>query len=118
MPSTSPARQKRWPGMDSQAIAFLESRGFVLDDNWAWYLPKPGHVLTRRERDAITYLVEEFDWGGVRTVTLDEDMEDAITAWRNETKVKHTDDCACELCCRLGTLADYLIKTKYQRRKP
>jgi len=104
--------------MDGQAITYLESRGFVLGDNWCWFLPKPGHVLSRRERDAVIYLVEEFDWGGVGTMTLAEEMEDAITAWRKEAVVKHEKDCGCELCIRLGTLADYLVRTRAQRVKP
>jgi len=103
--------------MDGQAIVYLEKHGFVRDENWSWYLPKPGHVLTRRERDAVIYLQEEWDWGGVRTVALAEDLEQAVVAWREETKVKHVKDCGCELCCRLGRLADFLIRTKSLRIK-
>lgn len=63
MPSTDPERQARWPGMDTEAIDFLESRGFTID--WPSFTIRPprGHVLDEREDDAVTYLFEEFDYG-------------------------------------------------------
>ena len=58
-PQTSPERASRWPGMDAEAIAFLESRGYRLTRAWTWLLPD------EREADAIAYLIEEWDFGGV-----------------------------------------------------
>jgi len=65
VPSTSPERQARWPGMDSEAIAVLEEAGYKQTRQWTWIPPTWDHVPTEREDDAITYLVEEFDWGGL-----------------------------------------------------
>lgn len=65
VPQTSPDRAARWPGMDAEAIAFLESRGFVLRRNWLWELPSVGYKSSHREADAILYLIEEWDFGGV-----------------------------------------------------
>lgn len=64
-PQTTPDRQKRWPGADSEAIAYLESRGFKSTRQWTWIPPTPGHTLSERDEDAIVYLIEEWDWGGL-----------------------------------------------------
>lgn len=63
MPSTSPERQARWPGMDTQAIEYLESRGYKLTRDWCWLAPR--REMIEREEDAIIYLIEEFDYGPV-----------------------------------------------------
>lgn len=64
MPQTSDERRARWPGWDTEAIQYLEGRGFVCDyDTWTWANPS-GVEVNERDEDAITYLVEEFDWGG------------------------------------------------------
>ena len=65
MPSTTPERRARWPGWDAEAIAFLEAAGYRCTDQWTWQLPRRGHEPTERELDAIIYLIEEFDWGGL-----------------------------------------------------
>ena len=70
MPQTTPERQARWSGMDSEAIAFLEGQGYYLRADWMWVLPTPEHVVTEREEDAILYLIEEWDFGGTLTVDL------------------------------------------------
>jgi hypothetical protein len=102
--------------MDSQAIAFLESRGYILkEDTWTWYLPARGHRPTRKEVDAMTYLAEEFDWGGFEEETLDDAVAGAVIDWRLEKKAAHEDDCACALCVKLGELADFLVKREQRR---
>lgn len=63
-PSTTPDRRARWPGWDMQAITVLESAGYKPTPDWKWIPPK-GHTPTERELDAIEYLIEEFDWGGL-----------------------------------------------------
>lgn len=65
MPQTTPERAARWPGLDSEAMEFLKKQGFILTANWYWIKPKVGHVLTEREEDAIVYLIQEWDFGGL-----------------------------------------------------
>ncbi len=64
MPQTTPERAARWPGMDAEAMGFLQKQGYVLRKDWLWTKPKPDHEPTERERDAILYLIEEWDFGG------------------------------------------------------
>lgn len=66
MPSTTPERQARWPGMDAEAIEFLEGQGYILGRDAHWLSPRPGHKPTEREADALLYLIEEWDFGGLR----------------------------------------------------
>ena len=65
MPQTTPERVDRWPGMDDEAMAFLRSAGWVLTRSWEWYHPDADHKASERETDAIIYLIEEWDFGGV-----------------------------------------------------
>jgi len=65
MPQTTPERAKRWPGMDSEAIEFLEDAGYTLRKDWAWDKPSKNHKPTERERDAVIYLIEEWDFDGI-----------------------------------------------------
>lgn len=65
MPSTTPERRQRWPGHDSQAICYLQGHGFTLTPQWYWIQPTKGHKLTEKEQDAIIYLIEEWDFGGL-----------------------------------------------------
>lgn len=66
MPQTTPERAARWPGMDSEAMKFLEGQGYILDRDWSWRCPTPDHEVTDREEDAILYLIQEWDFGGLR----------------------------------------------------
>jgi len=68
MPSTYDARAARWPGQDFQADLHLTSQGFTLtrDGRWEWVLPDPEYHVTARDWDAIMYLVQEWDFGGLR----------------------------------------------------
>ncbi len=70
MPSTTPERQARWPGMDSEAMEFLESQGFKLLRDWTWAPPSMNHKLTDREEDALLYLIQEWDFGGLHEVMV------------------------------------------------
>ena len=65
MPQTTPERAARWPGMDSEALDFLEGQGYVLRRDWHWMRPNPDHLVTDREEDAILYLIQEWDFGGL-----------------------------------------------------
>lgn len=65
MPSSTPERQNRWE-TDDRAIRFLEARGFVLNRNWTWSCAV-GYEPSWLEQDAIIYLIEEWDFGGLLT---------------------------------------------------
>ncbi len=65
MPQTTPERAARWPGMDSEAVKFLEGQGYVLRRDWYWMRPNPDHLVTDVEEDAILYLIQEWDFGGL-----------------------------------------------------
>ena len=65
MPQTTPERAARWPGMDSEAIVYLRSLGWRLNQDWSWTPPTPDYEQTERENDAIWYLIEEWDFGGI-----------------------------------------------------
>ncbi len=67
MPQTTPERAARWPGMDSEAIEFLKKKGFILTKDWYWRKPHIGHTITPKENDAIIYLIQEWDFGGIAT---------------------------------------------------
>lgn len=65
MPSTTPERAARWPGMDQEAMAYLKAQGYSLTRGWGWLPPSSDHVSTDREIDALRYLIEEWDFGGI-----------------------------------------------------
>lgn len=71
MPQTSPERRARWPGGDEQAIKYLEDAGYSLTFDWCWIRPQ-GRWPTKREIDAVAYLVEEWDFGGMRKAETNE----------------------------------------------
>jgi hypothetical protein len=63
-PQTNDARRQRWQS-DRQAAEYLKRQGYVLHRDWHWTLPTPEHEMTGKEEDAVLYLIEEWDWGGV-----------------------------------------------------
>jgi hypothetical protein len=65
MPQTTPERAERWPGQDSEAIRFLQDAGYRLTRAYQWVAPQPKRDMTERERDAVIYLIEEWDFDGV-----------------------------------------------------
>ncbi len=62
LPSTTSERAARWPGMDQEAIAFLQEGGWKIGRDWNFSHPE-GRKPTEREADAIIYLQEEWDFG-------------------------------------------------------
>lgn len=66
MPQTTPERAARWPGGNGQAMNHLKARGYVLHKDWTYTKPSPDFEPTERDLDAITYLIEEWDFGGLR----------------------------------------------------
>ena len=63
MPQTTPERRARWRSIE-KAIGFLRRRGYTLRPDWMWDKPT-GHMITSQEIDALLYLIEEWDFGGV-----------------------------------------------------
>lgn len=54
-----------WHG-DHQAISYLRSRGYRLLHDWSWVRPNADHVVTDRDRTAMQYLKDEWDFDGLR----------------------------------------------------
>lgn len=46
--------------------SFLENRGYKLLGDWSWRLPSDGHAVTQEEYDCVKFLIEEWDFGGIR----------------------------------------------------
>ena len=64
MPQATPEQSARWPGGDAQAIKFLEDAGYRLNRDWQWIEPQR-HQVSDQEADAISYLIHEWDFGGL-----------------------------------------------------
>lgn len=72
MPSSSPELRRRWADADGRitdavAVSYLEGRGFTLRRDWHWEPPADRRPveLTDDEDSAVTYLIEEWDYGPV-----------------------------------------------------
>lgn len=72
MPTASDEQRARWPGWDAEAIDFLESAGYRMTKRYGWLMPKDRSTPTERELDAIDYLVNEWDYGGIETPAAQE----------------------------------------------
>lgn len=64
MPQSTPERRARWVS-DARATEFLKSRGYKLTPEWEWIPPDPKGTPALDEQDAILYMVEEWDYGGI-----------------------------------------------------
>jgi hypothetical protein len=65
VPQADPKLVAQWPGGEEEAIGYLRRAGFQLTQQFTWVLPRPEHIVSRRQRSAIRYLMEEWDFGGV-----------------------------------------------------
>lgn len=65
MPSGPPELHERWQS-DTNAMQFLEQRGFVLKRDWTWIAPH--EPVTADEASALTYLILEWDFGDISEV--------------------------------------------------
>lgn len=63
MPSGPSELHAKWKD-DGKAIAYLESRGFKLTENFEWEQPA-GHTYTEEDDSALAYLIYEWDYGGI-----------------------------------------------------
>ena len=50
---------------DGDVCAFLQRRGYVLNNDWSWKLPTPEHFVSEMEELCLRYLVDEWDYGWV-----------------------------------------------------
>jgi len=69
MPQATEAMRKRWKhyspgGGDELATKYLQERGYALTKDWYWVIP-PRHKPTKKEIDAVAYLCDEWDFGGM-----------------------------------------------------
>lgn len=64
MPQTTWARARRWRS-DDIATKFLMEHGYTLQKDWSWKLPTPDHMPSREEKDAVAYMIEEWDYDGI-----------------------------------------------------
>ncbi len=46
-------------------MRLLERQGYTLTKDWRWRRPSPAHVVTPEEADAIKFLSDEWDFGGL-----------------------------------------------------
>lgn len=53
-------------GHDILAQTYLKKRGYVLGSNYSWSAPKPQRPPTDEELLCVKYLIEEWDFGGLR----------------------------------------------------
>lgn len=64
MPQGPTWLHEKWKN-DSNAIEFLESRGYTLQKDYCWKRPNLGYKPTPKELEAMTYLCLEWDYGGM-----------------------------------------------------
>lgn len=52
---------------DTAAESFLKSRGFILSDDWCWYIDRHKTIedLSHYEYTCVAYLMEDWDYGPV-----------------------------------------------------
>jgi hypothetical protein len=71
MPQASAELQDEWRhgedgGGDDLAIQFLRAAGYVLRRDWTWRRPQPPRNPTDKELSAVRYLMDEWDFDGLR----------------------------------------------------
>lgn len=56
---------EKYESQDFACVNFLESHGWILNKgSWDWKPPVPSHTQNFFEYICITYLIEEWDFGG------------------------------------------------------
>lgn len=57
----------RWFGDIDQTgpLTFLQSHGYELTADWFWKKPTPSHTIHDTEWQCLSFLVEEWDFGGI-----------------------------------------------------
>ena len=64
MPQANGELRNEWHD-DATAARFLEAAGYTLRPDWIWEWPKPFRPATPKEIRAVTYLIDEWDFGGL-----------------------------------------------------
>jgi hypothetical protein len=49
-----------------RAVKFLQAAGYKFNRDWTWTAPQPPRDMADKEARAIQYLIDEWDFGGVR----------------------------------------------------
>jgi len=76
MPTASPELRDEWHDEgDIGSIRFLEQAGYVLGRDWQWRHPM-NKTPTEREGRAMSYLIEEWDFGQFTTTPPQENNND------------------------------------------
>jgi hypothetical protein len=69
MPQASEVMRAAWGGYegvgDDKACHHLKMRGFKLTPQWEWQKPSPDYVLDADDVGAISFLIQEWDYGGL-----------------------------------------------------
>lgn len=66
MPQASDELRKKWGIDDGKATKFLKDAGFILNRDWSWTSPKPENEITEDEWGAISFMIQEWDYGGLK----------------------------------------------------
>lgn len=71
MPSASDELRERMrirfgdPIDDAGPMRWLEKQGYKMTGGWEWIKPSPEHKPTEDEIEAIQFLIDEWDMGGI-----------------------------------------------------
>jgi hypothetical protein len=69
MPQATEELRAAWGGEmgvgEDKAMAHLEGRGFKLTRQWEWHKPAPDYALDQDDIGAISFLIQEWDFGGL-----------------------------------------------------
>lgn len=71
MPQATEEQRARWAERDGgigemRPISFLKSRGYQLLSNYHWKPPTKMHQPTAEEYDAVSFMINEWDYGGIQ----------------------------------------------------
>lgn len=66
MPEASEELRTEWGLSDAKAIDYLTTHGYRLLKGWVWQKPSLEHKMTAKEASAIRYLIEEWNFGGIK----------------------------------------------------
>jgi len=70
MPQASSELRERWGGAEGvgedKAVAYLKQQGWCLSRDWLWYRTDDRVDPTPTEWEAMRFLIDEWDFGGVR----------------------------------------------------
>lgn len=66
MPQATPELRELWEGPDdSKARTYLAQRGYTLTSSWEW-VPPAGQEITERDESAVMFMIQEWDFGGIK----------------------------------------------------